>query len=225
MITHAVLCPGPPLLAPELSGADSEAARLREAILTAVRGLLADPPDLVVVTGSADRTADWPSEARLDMHAYGAARPAPPAVAPLSVGIGALLLDLCGYAGAMRLQTVHKGSSLVECAAVAAHLGLGAARVGMVVVADGSARRTVKAPGYFDSRAEPYDAAVAETIRSGELSRLHDLDPLLAADLMASGWAALQVLGAAFGQNRPRTTVHYDEAPYGVGYLVASLIT
>ena len=224
MITHAVLCPGPPLLAPDLSGADAEAARLRGAALTAVRELVADPPDLVVVTGTADRTADWPTEARANLHAYGASLPPPAAVAPLSVGIGALLLDLCGYSGAVQLQTVHTGSSIAECAVLAAQAAQSATRVGMVVVADGSARRTVKAPGYFDPRAEPYDAAVAQAIRSGELSRLHDLDPVLADELMASGWAALQVLGAAFGPDRPRTTIHYDEAPYGVGYLVASLL-
>jgi hypothetical protein len=224
VITHAVLCPGPPLLAPDLSGADPESARLRDAVLAAIQTMLADAPELVVVIGTADRTAHWPSHARADLHAYGGSVAPPAAVAPLSVGIGALLLDLCGYPGALRLQTVHTGSSTAECETVATQLAQSADRVGMVVVADGSARRTVKAPGYFDPRAEPYDAAVAQAIRSGELRRLHDLDPVLADELMASGWAALQVLGAAFGPGRPQTTIHYDEAPYGVGYLVASLV-
>ncbi len=90
-------------------------------------------------------------------------------------------------------------------------------------MADGSARRTLKAPGYLDARAEPYDEAVRDAVSTGELARLHALDPALAQELMASGWAALQVLAACVSSHRPHTTVHYADAPYGVGYLVASL--
>ncbi len=222
MITHAVLCPGPPLLAPQLSD-DPEAVRLRTTALDAVRGLLADDPDVVVVLGTSDRAADWPSAARANLHTYGAPVAPPPAVAPLSVGIGALLLDLAGYPGELRLQTVHTEPSIAECVAMAAALNASAARTGMIVVADGSARRTLKAPGYLDPRATPYDEAVSQAVASGELESLRELDPVLAAELMASGWAALQVLVEIFAGRRPRTTIHYDEAPYGVGYLIASL--
>jgi aromatic ring-opening dioxygenase LigB subunit len=108
---------------------------------------------------------------------------------------------------------------------VAQELGAAADRVGLLVVADGSARRSLKAPGYFDERAEPYDSAVEQAIASGDLGALRALHPELARELMVSGWAALQVLAAAFGADRPRTTVHYADAPFGVGYLVATIAT
>jgi hypothetical protein len=223
VIIGAALCPGPPLLAIETSGADSHAARLREATMAAVASMIVGSPDLVAVVGWADRAGVWPVQARADLRSYGPPVPRPSEVAPLSVGIGALMLDRCGYGGPLLLRTVSSGSTVDECRSVAAELAGAAASVSLLVVADGSARRTAKAPGYFDPRAEPYDRSVEEAIAAGELGALRDLDPGLADELMASGWAPLQVLSAAFMGNRPQTTVHYADAPYGVGYLVATL--
>ena len=39
--------------------------------------------------------------------------------------------------------------------------------VAAVLLGEGSARRTLKAPGYLDPRAEPFDAAVADALRQG----------------------------------------------------------
>jgi hypothetical protein len=224
VIVGAALCPGPPLLAAEVSGADVEAARLRESVAAAVASLTATEPDTVAVVGWAERAGAWPGHARADLRSYGPPVPRPSQVAPLSVGVGAMMLDRSGYDGPLILRTVRTRSTVDECRTVASQLGASAERVGLLVVADGSARRTVKAPGFFDPRAEPYDRSVEEAVASGKLDALHDLDQSLAAELMASGWAALQVLAAAFAGDRPQTTVRYSEAPYGVGYLVATVV-
>ena len=55
---------------------------------------------------------------------------------------------------------------------------------------DGSARRSVSAPGYLDERAAPFDESVARAVRDGEPAALAALDPELAAELMADGRAA-----------------------------------
>lgn len=223
MIAAAALCPGPPLLVRELSGADPSAGALRAACEVAVTALVARQPDLVAVVGAADRTTEWPSAARPDLAAFGAPLPRPTAPAPLSVGLGAFLLDQIGYQGPMRLQTLDAAANATACREVAEVLQAAADRVGLLVVADGSARRTLKAPGYLDERAGSYDAAVRQAIASGELAALRDLDPELARELMASGWTALQVLAAAFAHERPHTTIHYEDAPFGVGYIVATI--
>ena len=223
MIVAAALCPGPPLLIRELSGADPAAAILRGACHTAVATLVSTELDLVAVVGAADRAAQWPASARPDLASYGAAPPHRAEVAPLSVGLGALLLDEIGYEGPMRLQTLDAAGPKATCDKVAEELNTAADRVGLLIVADGSARRSLKAPGYFDDRAEPYDSAVQQAIASGELQALRTLDAELARELMASGWAALQLLAAAFDGNRPQTTIHYADAPFGVGYLVATI--
>jgi hypothetical protein len=223
VITAAALCAGPPLLVPGLSGADPAAAELRAASRAAVAALVATAPDLVAVVGPAARDGLWPATARPDLARYGAVENGSSSVAPLSVGLGALLLDDAGYTGPMLLRSVGEEASLAQCRAVAAEVVAAAGRVGLLVIADGSARRTLKAPGYFDERAERYDEQVRQAVATGELTALHELDPVLARELMAPGWPALQVLAAAFGVHRPQATVHYADAPHGVGYLVATI--
>ena len=41
-----------------------------------------------------------------------------------------------------------------------------------MLLGEGSARRTVKAPGYLDARAEPFDTAVADALAAGDPQRL-----------------------------------------------------
>jgi aromatic ring-opening dioxygenase LigB subunit len=94
--------------------------------------------------------------------------------------------------------------------------------VALLVMGDGSACRTVKAPGYLDERAEAYDAAVAAALGGADTAALAALDAELSAALKASGRAPWQVLaGAAEGADVGGELL-YDEAPYGVGYFVAA---
>jgi len=96
--------------------------------------------------------------------------------------------------------------------------------VGLVAMGDLSACRTGRAPGGFRPEAAAFDASVAAAFRTGAPDRLLDLDPDQAADLLAAGRVPLQVLAGAL-QDAPamRGQVLYEEAPYGVGYLVALL--
>jgi aromatic ring-opening dioxygenase LigB subunit len=107
-------------------------------------------------------------------------------------------------------------------------LGLGrglaelADRVVLLVMGDGSACRTVKAPGYLDERAESFDAAVTAALADADTAALAGLDDRLAAELQAAGRAPWQVLaGAAEGAGLGGRLL-YEEAPYGVGYFVAA---
>jgi len=97
-------------------------------------------------------------------------------------------------------------------------------RVGLLVVADGSARRSEQAPGYVDARAEPFDAAVAAALAAGDAATLRDLDPVLGADLLAAGVPAWRVAGTAADGGRWAADLLHDSAPYGVGYLVATWV-
>jgi hypothetical protein len=89
---------------------------------------------------------------------------------------------------------------------------------GRLVVANGSAMRTEKAPGFLDERAEGFDAALGEALRAGDLAALAGLDRELAAAL----WADVDALVALAGEVGAVTDVRvdYDDAPYGVQYWV-----
>jgi hypothetical protein len=231
VITSAALCPAPPLLARELTGADPVVPELRQACHDATAALVADEPDLVAVVGSAAETRVWPPAGRLDLSAYapalaagaGGLEPLPAGPVPLPLGLGARLLDQAGYAGRRELYSVGDHEPAEACAALGARLARAAARVALLVMADGSARRGVKAPGYLDERSGPFDAAVAGAIRAGDLAALLALDPGLARELMATGRASWQVLAGAMNGDRPASEIRYCDDPFGVAYLVASL--
>jgi hypothetical protein len=126
---------------------------------------------------------------------------------PLSLLIGAWLVP-----GADRFVSIAADAPPEECAELGATLAA-EGRVGLLIMGDASACRNEKAPGYFDPRAEPFDRAVADALADVDVGALRDLDHRLAADLRAAGPGA----AATF-----KGTVLFDEAPYGVGYLVAS---
>jgi len=230
MITSAALCPAPPLLARELTGADPVVPALRRACLDAVAALIADGPDLVAVVGVAGETRAWPPDGQLDLSPYApslrTAQPMPasaPAWVPLPLGLGARLLDQAGYQGRRELQSISDDEPAAACAALGARLAGASARVAVLVMADGTARRGLKAPGYLDERSVPFDAEVERAVRAGDLTALLALDPVLAQELMATGRAGWQVLAGAMNGVRPAAEIRYCDDPFGVAYLVASL--
>lgn len=223
MITRAVVCPSPPILAAGLSGRERVLPDLAKACADAVARLLADGPDTVAVVAGGPATVTWDPGSRLDLAAYGPGLPSGTAGLPLGLGIGAMLLDDAGYTGPRLLQAVAENAAPDECLALGASLADGTARTGLLVVGDGTARRTPKAPGHFDERAAPFDAAAERAFRDGDMTALAQLDPHLAAELMATGRAAWQVLAGALAPSRPPADVLYSGAPLGVSYLVAVL--
>lgn len=240
MLIAAALCPAPPLLAREVTGTDPVLPELRQACLDAVTALMVCRPGLVAVVGVADVTRSWDVRAELDLSPYapgadhgklraGATNRGAPANGrnapslPLSVGLGARLLDQAGYRGRRMLQSVAENESTAKCAALGARLVMESDRLALLVMADGSARRNRKAPGYLDERSVPFDAAVEGAIRSGDVAALLALDAGVARELMATGRASLQVLAGALDGTPCSTQVRYRDDPFGVAYLVASL--
>lgn len=87
----------------------------------------------------------------------------------------------------------------------------------VLVVGDGTARRTEKAPGHLDPRAEAFDAQVVEGLRAG---RLPELDETVATELLVGGLAVWRTVATSVGGGF-EAEVLYDAAPFGVGYAVA----
>lgn len=222
MIVRAAIVPSPPLLARGLTGRAEVLPELRAACAAAVARLLSAPADVVAIVGSGPATATFAPGERLNVAGYRAGGPG--GVLPLAVGIGAELLDQAGYAGPRALEAVAAAATAQECARVGARVAGLAPRVALLVAGDGSARRTPAAPGHFDERAEAFDASAEAAIRDGDMAALAGLDAGLAAELMATGRAAWQVLAGAAGlERRAPGEVLYSDAPFGVSYLVAVL--
>jgi hypothetical protein len=224
MITAAALCPAPPLLARELTGGDPVLPELRAACLAAVRALLRTGPEVIAVVGAAEQTGTWDGASRLDLGIYApaAGHGGTPGLPP-SLGLGALLLDQAGYTGRRLLQGAGRSAEASACAGTGEELARQPERTALLVMADGSARRSRRAPGALDERSADFDAGVEQAIRAGDLSALTKVDQALAAELMATGWPAWQVLAGALRWTPPAAEVLYSGDPFGVAYLVAVL--
>jgi hypothetical protein len=91
----------------------------------------------------------------------------------------------------------------------------------LLVVADGSAKRTEKGPGHLDPRAEGFDAAIQQALAAADPGALEALDEGLARELWVGGTAAWRAVAhAAPGEWNGHLL--YAGAPYGVGYHVAT---
>ncbi|MFD7298477.1 class III extradiol dioxygenase subunit B-like domain-containing protein [Streptomyces sp. NPDC059897] len=226
MLVAAAVCPCPPLLVPEVAaGAAPELDAARAACDEAIAALLAAEPDVVWVIGEGPRTGVHEPGARgsfrpfgvdVDVHLGAAPSDTVEATLPPSLSVGAWLLARAGWTGAVRgYETAGDGSAFSGAA--------DAERVGFLVMGDGTACRTLKAPGYLDERAEGVDAAVAAALRDLDADgTLANLDPDLARELKISGRAPWQLLSAAWDKRDGTGRLLYEDAPYGVGYFVAS---
>ncbi|MEX5721788.1 hypothetical protein, partial [Geodermatophilus maliterrae] len=158
-VTAAVsvgFCPCPPLLLPAVAGrAAEETAGLRAACAEAVAAVLAARPELVVVVGPGAEGRFGPGDAG-DLRGFGVdvevplsgrVRPGGRRMPP-ALTVGAALLDAAGHAGA------RVGAAPEDLAAVVADVP---GPVGVLAMGDGSARRSVKAPGHLDAAAAPFD--------------------------------------------------------------------
>jgi hypothetical protein len=233
VLVAAAVCPHPPLLVPELAaGAASELDGLRAACDAAVSALLEVGSDLVVVVGDAPAMGPYPEGARGSLAPYGVDIRVPPrscsdgsdegSTLPLSLTIGQWLLRRQRHAAAALLYGVSADADATRCAQVGAALGERAERVAMLVMGDASARRSLKGPGYLDERAPAYDASVARALAGADTEALLGLDASLSSELLAAGRAAWQVLAGAAAGGRWSAQVSFDQAPYGVTYLVAT---
>lgn len=215
------VCPYPPLLVPAVaSGAATELDDLRAACDTAVGRLVASHPDVVVVAGRAT-TAGWLPGHGGTLAPYGVpvqTGDGPP-VLPLPHTIGCWLLDRAGWSGERRYvgatnDGIAEGAGLVASAAD---------RVAVLTMGDASACRTEKAPGFLDPRAADHDRSVARAFADGPHA-VAALDGALATAVLADGWAAWQLLARVVDARPVEADVLYDDAPYGVGYLVATWV-
>ncbi|MEU6271884.1 class III extradiol dioxygenase subunit B-like domain-containing protein [Streptomyces populi] len=247
MLVAAAVCPCPPLLVPEVAaGAAPELDAARAACTDALGVLAASRPDLLVVVGPAEKSGrgPHPEGTRGSFGGFGVdldvclgrpgAEGAGPGTAdagpasperelPPSLAVAAWLLERTGWSDAP-VEGLGVGEPLEaeRCVQVGRQIGRRAGRVALLVMGDASACRTLKAPGYLDERAQDFDAEVARALAAADVEALKTLDTSLAYELKAAGRAPWQVLaGAAEGAGLGGALLH-DDAPYGVGYLVAA---
>ena len=90
-----------------------------------------------------------------------------------------------------------------------------------LVVANGSATRSEKAPGHLDPRSSAFDDALEQALRAGDTAALAGLDASLAEELWCYDAAAFHTLAELLPAGTPGE-VSYADDPYGVQYWVVT---
>lgn len=238
----AALVPSPPVLVPQLGGAvarvpeaaDDPVAALRAAALTAAGALAGVPRWLVIGAGPADQLLDdasigtfrgYGADVRVALSDVRNGEPDPELALPALVAgwlRGQVAPDAVASAHIVAADTAPD-----RCAEIGAELRATLDRTpepaGVLVVADGTATLTLKAPGYLDERAAEVQQELDTALSGGDRAALRTLDPALCAELVMAGRAAYQVLAGLFAADAadPDVETLYRDAPFGVGYHVS----
>jgi hypothetical protein len=200
---RVVCVPGTLALLPEYASIEDPIPELRKAVDAAVEWLLEDGGATVLAASPAARKiADHLLEHR------GRA-------ASADGGGRAASAD-----GGGRAASARDGGRAASASERSAETRSAETRPGLLVVANGSATRTEKAPGHLDERAAAFDAAIGQALSAGDPAALADIDLDLADELWALPDA--DVLRTLAERVPPAVEVHmdYDDDPFGVQYWV-----
>jgi hypothetical protein len=231
VISTVAFCPQPPALVPALaSGAAAELAPLRAACAEAISRLSAGGRRLVAL-GAGTSSRSHSPRARGTLAGYGLpveltlGAPAGGGAfeLPLSLTVGAwLIAETLGPASGAIGFTIDDNPSC-ESVVPADLLHLAATEdVALLVMGDGSACRSERAPGPHDPRAGAFDEAVAAALAQADARALATLDPTLGATVLAAGVPAWRVAGRLLADVSYEARLLYADDPYGVGYYVAA---
>jgi hypothetical protein len=198
VIDTVLVLPTPRALLPPLSE-DDPVGDLRDACEAAVAGL--PTGDVVVVVavptdeGNLARGVDEPLGHRIARHLLGPRTFLPDLALPWTA---ASLLEQHATTGEHPLPSTT-----------------------LIVMADGSARRTEKAPGHLHPDAVRFDDVLEHALRTGDAEALALTDPELAEELWCQGAPGFRLLGEVARGRHVVPSVTYADAPYGVAWWVA----
>ena len=191
MTTRIALVPGVLALLPEYAGQVDPVADLRAACLQAVAWL---GPDVTVIADAQGARVAEALLAGLDTSAS----------APYSTNEG-------GSASAPYATN--------EAGGARAPYSTNEGAAAYLVVANGSACRTEKAPGFLDQRATGFDDALGAALQTGDREHLRGFDRALAEELAVGNPAGFAAL-ADLLTGAERAVVDYADDPFGVQYWV-----
>ena len=230
MLIAAAVCPHPPLLVPEVTGASDPAAReldrLRAACRDAVAVLIGATPDLLVVAGGAGQTTEYPPGPGGSLRDFGVPFTAgADPVLPLSLTIGKwLLAGVVPPRPPVAWQAIASGTPAADCLSLGEKLAALAPRVALLAMGDGPGRRARGVPGATDPGADGYDRQVTAALAAADPGALAALDPGRDQELFVAGRAAWQVLAGAASAGAFTADLRYAAAPFEVSYYVATWV-
>jgi len=237
VLVAAAFLPHPPALVPEVAaGAAHELADVREACAVALQRVLEAHPDLVVVVGDDRARSTYAAGSAGSFAGFGV----PVAVAlpgseldvenasrravglPLSLAVAAWCMNRVGPWPSVRAEGVPATMSAPDAVTLGARLADSADHVALIVMGDGAATLTERAPGYLVEGAEQWQKAVTSALADADTAAIAAIAADDARRFQAVGRVPWQVAAGAAAETTPWISeLLADDAPYGVAYAVA----
>lgn len=214
MTTRIALVPGVLALLPEYAGQVDPVADLRAACLQAVAWL---GPDVTVIADTQGARVAEALLAGLDTSASALYSTneggSPRALSSTNEGGSASALSSTGEGCGGALSSTSEGGG------AGAPYSTDEAGAAYLIVANGSACRTEKAPGFLDQRATGFDGTLGAALQTGDRVHLRGFDRALAEELAVGNPAGFAAL-ADLLTGAERAVVDYADDPFGVQYWV-----
>lgn len=229
-IVSAALVPAAPVLVPGVSGHTVPAQEVRAATLEAIQRMIDAGVEEVIVLAEADRDGLFDSTAPWGLHRIGGMHTVNEAGAvfdqPLTVSlaIGASVLRDAGWTGTTSFYALERTMSADAAAEVGRGLGTTKRSVGLLLLGNGSACCTEKAPGSFHPQAETFNATLLTMIRQGDRTAMMELSAHDTADQLSDVRVPLQVFAGATSGHRFRGSITFADEFAGVNYICATLL-
>ena len=229
-IVSAALVPAAPVIVPGLSGHTMPAPEVRSAALDAIQRMIDAGVDEVIVLAEADRDGLFDSTAPWGLHRIGGLHPFSEAGAvfdqllTMPLAIGASMLRDAGWTGPTSFHALERTMSADAAAEVGRGLGTTKRSVGLLLLGNGSACCTEKAPGSFHPQAETFNATLLTVIRQGDRAAMMELSAHDTADQLSDVRVPLQVFAGATSGHRFLGSITFADDFAGVYYICATLL-
>ena len=237
-MTAIAFIPSTPLLVPDVSvDSSAELDALRLACSQAISVLVGNEPSAVAIVAPGPTTRILAGPLTGSFHGFGVDQTVTTARDSSTVdaipvwwttALGVHALSRADWNGDVIAVEVGPSAADVDEAVVGLVTQLGDGRTwAVVVVGDGSAALSVKAPGYLIPGAEDVDRALVGAVLSADFDGLRNTDLEQAHWAMVGGagvWATIARAVAALGATSAGATITalYDDTPLGVRYVVAT---
>ena len=229
-IVSAALVPAAPVIVPGLSGHTMPAPEVRSAALDAIQRMIDAGVDEVIVLAEADRDGLFDSTAPWGLHRIGGLHPFSEAGAvfdqllTMPLAIGASMLRDAGWTGTTYFHALERTISANAAAEVGRGLGTTKRSVGLLLLGNGSACCTEKAPGSFHPQANEFNTSLVGMIRQGNRAAMMALPTQGAAEQLSDIRVPLQVFAGATPEHRLVSSIGFTGDFAGVYYICATFL-
>lgn len=228
-VVSAALVPAAPVLLRSLGGRMDPGADIRNAALQSVHAMLDTGPERIVVIAEGDHDEEFDESAMLGLHRLGGLPGSfvrdgdGQRMLPIPLAIAASILSEAGWSEPTTLVLVDESIAAEQALQRGRELQTLSERVGILLVGNGSACSTAKAPGSLHPDAETFNQRVLELLTEAAREDIAALTQSECREQLSDIRVPLQIISGA--HDRWNADIELAQEFQGVFYVCASIVT